>query len=375
MNTQLMPAWSVKLALVSSFVAAVAGCDGGPASAGDAGRLVVMDSGYDAGVPVCEGTPQACSEYAVDACSAVAGCGVMGTCAGFRPSCAAGTRSECVAIRGCRWEMDLYCGGSAAECSTYRSDFECRGVGCEWRAGTMCQGTPRPCARLSRAQCAGTPGCRLIGAADAGPQDAGDASTPDGGGDCDPLPGDCHPYYDADCGCEYSTSDARYACDRAGSVAEGGSCDGRGQCAAGLICLRGINSDPGECRRRCEADGECGAGERCAFIDDDRSAACTGFCLPVSECSMERQDCPAGEGCYLFPDDDVAHFFCHPEGRGTEEDICPRRRSMACEPGLLCAPHYFRPSSHRCQPLCTTDADCGVLSRCTGETAGLMHCR
>ena len=180
---------------------------------------------------------------------------------------------------------------------------------------------------------------------------------------------------DADCGCEYSTSDARYACDRAGSVAEGGSCDGRGQCAAGLICLRGINSDPGECRRRCEADGECGAGERCAFIDDDRSAACTGFCLPVSECSMERQDCPAGEGCYLFPDDDVAHFFCHPEGRGTEEDICPRRRSMACEPGLLCAPHYFRPSSHRCQPLCTTDADCGVLSRCTGETAGLMHCR
>ncbi len=35
----------------------------------------------------------------------------------------------------------------------------------------------------------------------------------------------------------------------------------------------------------------------------------------------------------------------------------------------------IRPSSWHCQPLCTTEDDCDILSDCTGMTAGFMHCR
>jgi hypothetical protein len=280
--------------------------------------------------------------------------------------------------------MDLYCTGTPAGCSSYRSQLDCTSVGCEWTRGSDCTGVARACADLNAGECASAPGCSLIGASDAGAADAGgrDGAVADAGpeadaGACDPAtPGECHPYFDADCGCELSRSDSQYACGRSGSIPEGGRCDDFGQCAGGLLCLQGTNFDEGECRRRCAGDTDCASGERCAFIDEDSDAPCTGYCLPVSECSIATQDCPTGEGCYLLVDDSaMEHSFCHPAGSGAEGDACFNGRSIACEPGLVCAQDPVSTFLEKCQPLCMTDDDCDVLSECTGSIGGFDHCR
>lgn len=276
--------------------------------------------------------------------------------------------------------MDLYCRGTAASCTTYPYELECEAVGCEWVRRNECAGSARACASLSASECLRAPGCRPVGAdagADAGPIGT-DAGARDAGA-CDPSGArDCHAYFDRSCACEYSTSDARYACDRAGTVTEGGSCDDFGQCAGGSFCHRARNGDVGECRARCASDSDCDPGEACAFIEDRLgSAPCTGFCLPESECSFVAQDCPTGEGCYILVDADAGrdYTFCHRAGSTAAGENCLPRNSIQCLPGLLCAQDAVITFSWHCQPRCTTEADCDALSDCTGMTGGFMHCR
>lgn len=370
-----MPSIAARLILMTCLAA----CDA--PSSPDAGGPRVLDSGAPPPpAPVCEGSPVACGEHSLSTCDDVPGCAPSAECAGFT-SCGQPDRASCEAVRGCRWEMNLYCLGTAASCSTYGYQLECAGAGCDWLRGDECEGSPRPCADLSESECVRAPGCRVItggdaGAADAGESDAGESDA--GAGVCDPSAvRDCHPYYDRSCGCEYSTSDARFACGRAGTVREGGDCDDFGQCAGGLICHRGLVGDVGECRMRCESDAQCDPGEVCAFIDEDFGAPCTGLCLPESECSMVTQGCPGGEGCYLVVDRtaDRAYSFCHPAGTTEAGDFCIDGNSISCLPGLLCAQDPIRSYSWNCQPLCTSEGECDVLSDCTGMTAGFMHCR
>jgi hypothetical protein len=235
---------------------------------------------------------------------------------------------------------------------------------------------------LNRSQCASASGCLPVGAsADAGR----DAALEDAGMDedagsatCDPSTGtECHAYYDAACGCEYSTSDARWACGRAGSVGEGGLCDDFGVCRGGLFCHRGTTFDPGICRRRCADDSDCAAGSACAFDEDDTfGAPCTGFCLPLAECSFTAQDCGFGEGCYALVDPVAVrdHFFCHPEGSVAAGDNCYTDQSIACQAGLFCVQDPVFVYEHNCQPPCTDDSNCDIVSDCTGMTAGIMLC-
>ena len=161
------------------------------------------------------------------------------------------------------------------------------------------------------------------------------------------------------------------------TVAEGGSCDDFGQCAGGLWCHQGEIGAPGVCRARCADDSDCGAGSGCALDEDDTfGAPCTGFCLPLAECSFSAQDCGGGEGCYALHDAGAGrdHFFCHPAGAGAAGDSCVTDQSIGCQAGLLCVTDPTFPVRHRCQPACTSDADCDVLTRCTGMTSGIMHC-
>lgn len=360
---------------VRLFLIALLGACGGPPAAPDAGTPSTLDSGPPPAA-VCEGLPVVCSEHSGTACQDVPGCRLRAECEGFT-SCGQPDRLSCERVNGCRW--DVYCTGTANSCSTYPYDFECEAVGCDWVGTNDCEGSARACASLSASECLRAPGCHPIGT-DAGVDGgaADDAGARDAGA-CDPSGArDCHAYFDRSCGCDYSTSDSRYACGRSGTVSEGGSCSDFGQCAGGLFCHRGGFGDAGECRARCASDAECDAGEACAFIDESYGGApCTGFCLPVSECSFAAQDCSPGEGCYLVPDADAdrEYAFCHPAGSEEAGGICFSGNSIACQPGLLCAQDPITVVAWHCQPLCTSDADCDVLSDCTGMTAGFTHCR
>ncbi|MEQ9074698.1 MAG: hypothetical protein RLP09_12645 [Sandaracinaceae bacterium] len=154
------------------------GACGDPSAAHDAGRLRVLDSGSPTPpVVVCEGTADGCSALTPAECAGVPGCQRRGRCEGFT-HCGHPDRASCERVRGCRWEMDLYCGGSAASCTGYASGRECESVGCAWVETDECQGAPPPCASLGASDCDRVPGCRRVGSSpDAGQSDGG------GGGD------------------------------------------------------------------------------------------------------------------------------------------------------------------------------------------------
>ena len=308
------------LVLLYSLALLSAGCGDDGDGGGD--TVPIIDQGLrDFGVPVCEGSATACSALSLDACDGTPGC----------------------------------------------SAFECTG-------------SATSCSSLDEVTCRTVPGCNVVGEApvDLGTADGGPA---DMGADdmfvneCAPRSGNCHPYFDADCDCGYSTSDVSWACGRAGGATVGSSCTDFGQCAGGLICHRGQTGDTGRCRRRCEADDECGTGERCAHVGDLSSAPCSGYCLPTAQCSVESQDCPVDRGCYVSIDGSGTEYqFCHPAGAEEAGGFCSAGNSISCQPGLLCGPNFIG-TSYRCRELCDTDDDCSGTTSCTGMLGSVQICR
>ncbi|UJR82137.1 hypothetical protein [Sandaracinus amylolyticus] len=209
----------------------------------------------------------------------------------------------------------------------------------------------------------------------ASPSDAGghDAGTPplDAGRSCEPFGDDCHPLYDASCRCGFDSFSAEWACGTSGSRGVGGICNGTDDCGPGLYCTRTQTVGGGVCRRLCDADADCAAGEGCAEIG--RLAPCTGWCVALAECDLSEQDCGAGRGCYWLRDEEAGreHQFCHPAGEETRN--CYGGPTV-CAPGVVCV--RSSTSSLRCQPLCTTSEECPIATSCTGTTSsGEQFCR
>ncbi|HEU5055619.1 MAG TPA: hypothetical protein VFU21_03815 [Kofleriaceae bacterium] len=174
-----------------------------------------------------------------------------------------------------------------------------------------------------------------------------------GGGTCDTQPCDL---YDQ-CGCE-----SGQACDLDSSaLAEGGticrgitsagtstaSCDADEECAAGYGCF----GDPGQCRKYCETDGDCGLGHCNIQIvydagggdyqDVPGARVCTKACKADS---AGGSGCPPDRACDFYwtdpngegGDDGYWYTDCRVGGAGGDKADCSANGNDDCQSGFGC---------------------------------------
>lgn len=368
------------LVLIASITV---GCSASPSRDVDAARddafVVPIDAArYDAGPPVCTGTPAPCAGRAHPECTS--GC-FHRTCFGDPYLCSHWrTSTDCYAHE-CEWDNSIdFCSGPTVFCSSFSDEAVCRDYGCDYVTTEPCEGTPRACTSLTAAECAHAPGCMAAGAdggVDAGESDAAtaDAAVVDAAvgdaGSCRAT--GCHPLYDASCRCGYSATTADWACGRSGTGGVGAACDTTAMCGAGLFCSRRTNDARGQCRRLCDEDADCATGEGCASVGNF-GVSCAGMCLPLAQCNLDTQNCPAGQSCYWLHDTAAMreHQFCNRTGTITGVSLC-FDDPTACAEGSICARVIL---SSRCTPICSTDGDCSGGYACTGTTAsGSRFCQ
>ena len=166
---------------------------------------------------------------------------------------------------------------------------------------------------------------------------------PVGGGNCED--GGCDVYQQCGCApdqaCDLDGSSLATGATECREVASPGqtesNCEAADQCAAGYSCL----GDPGQCRKMCDEDADCGSG-RCVvqvifendageYEDVPNALACTKPCVPQSPfdsgcprdpamgCRVYTQDpdgtfgngdgdCVSGFGCYVITYEDDTEF-------------------------------------------------------------------
>ena len=294
----------------------------------------------DAGVQVCEGTAQPCSEQPTSTCDSVPGCST-GTCSGSASSCYSHDWSSDCSAAGCDWDYEFdWCEGSPYPCHFWGNDrSRCDSVGCSWVPTDSCSGATPECSRLGRADCTRTPGCNLVGElpADLGlPLDSGpgDAGPQDAGG---PVSGMCRGTIceigsETDCssgqGC-YLVSDSSTNCLPAGDGTEGSVCEHANGCLPGLACVVSGDSANGLCQRICcEGDSsQCGSGSYCLEFSSrtDGAGACSISCDPLA-----GTGCPAGYACQVY----TMGVDCGPAGTGVQGSPC--NNSSDCAAGFAC---------------------------------------
>lgn len=235
------------------------------------------------------------------------------------------------------------------------------------------------------------PGC---GAEIGGPADdgAGDVTGPDnGGGDGgDDSPdstcsGDPCDLFDQ-CGCEPGQAcaldpdafeSAGTTCREADPTGDGSTaCDQDSDCARGYACL----GDPGQCRRFCDNDGDCGGG-RCgvqivydageSYEDVPGVKACTKTCKLDA---AEGSGCPEadGLGCRFYGSAEDGYYTdCTRAGDGGDAASCATNGSADCAAGFECVGITYTDDSVRseCRQMCVraisgqaAEASCAVGS-------------
>ena len=195
---------------------------------------------------------------------------------------------------------------------------------------------------------------------DAGPPDPGTTGGGGGGGGgsaCGTDPCDLY----RQCGCA-----AGQACtldpgnyDTAGTqcreITDNGqsnaNCSRAEECAAGYDCL----GSPGQCRRYCKSDGECGPGAHCLYqiVYDDGSGtsqdvpstkACTKACKPESTAGLGCPQDPQMACRYYYSDpngtpdsgDEFYYTDCTAAGAGGDKASCEANGDSDCKPGYGC---------------------------------------
>ena len=192
-----------------------------------------------------------------------------------------------------------------------------------------------------------------------------------GGGTCDTQPCDL---YDQ-CGCETGM-----ACDLDNAaLAEGtttcrgvtepgmstSSCDADEECAGGYGCF----GDPGQCRKYCENDGDCGNGHCNIQIvydagggdyqDVPGAKVCTKACKADS---AGGSGCPSDRACDFYWDDpngdgggdDYWYTDCRPNGAGGDAVDCASNGNDDCLAGFGCFVIYYTDGSEKdeCRQIC-----------------------
>lgn len=210
-----------------------------------------------------------------------------------------------------------------------------------------------------------------------GKDDDPDGEAPDGETPGFECPGEPCDLYDQ-CGCE-----ANQACDlNTDELATGGTacrpietagmsqanCDTSADCAAGYGCF----GTPGQCRKYCEADGDCGSGSCIISVvydagDGDWQSVpdaelCTKPCKPES---AQGSGCPSDPqlGCnFLYHDpngapdsgDEYWYTDCRPAGNGGDAADCSANGDADCQPGFGCFNITYTDESvkQECRQIC-----------------------
>jgi hypothetical protein len=154
---------------------------------------------------------------------------------------------------------------------------------------------------------------------------------------------------------------------------EQGNCNTSNQCAGGYVCL----GSPGQCRRYCGNDGDCGAGAFCNldvvydsgggnFMDVPGATTCSKSCEPDK---ASANGCPGSPqfGCHIYqhdPDDppvtdgdEVLISDCSAPGLGGDDADCSVNGSFDCQPGFDCVVLTFT-------TICTVNGDCAAGQEC-----------
>jgi len=222
-------------------------------------------------------------------------------------------------------------------------------------------------------------GCSASAGDPSGGPDGGKADDPGGGGDddvggggsCDDQPCDL---YDQ-CGCE-----SGQACDLDNdALAEGAticrgvtaqgmstsSCDADEECAGGYGCF----GDPGQCRKYCEGDGDCGNGYCSIPISYDAGGGeyeevpgahvCTKACKADS---AGGSGCPPDRACDFYwedpngdgGEDEYWYTDCRPTGAGGDAADCSEGGNDDCLAGFGCFIISYDDGSERnqCRQIC-----------------------
>ncbi|MEL6178784.1 MAG: hypothetical protein AAFS10_07515, partial [Myxococcota bacterium] len=145
-------------------------------------------------------------------------------------------------------------------------------------------------------------------------------------------------------------------------------CEFLNDCQHGQLCA----GDPPRCLAMCEPGNDCPGSALCAGLSDRDNV---GVCVPnapVQACSLQAQDCPDDQACYLIN----GSSECSPPtaDAGGLGEAC--MFANGCEPGLICVGvdadnlNCRRPclqsdpsacaAEETCQPLASDGGDDGV---------------
>mgnify|MGYP000859470956 CR=1 FL=1 len=134
-------------------------------------------------------------------------------------------------------------------------------------------------------------------------------------------------------------------------------CDQK-RCPHGAVCIEGMVGSPSVCipycnqfsHARCPEEGRCYAMDESAIID---------ICFKPDDCNpIKNTGCPAGEGCYFIPPNDVT---CLPAGEKPAGDRC--KILWDCMGGHVCSqpvPGDFG----TCLKVCSGPEECGPDESC-----------
>jgi hypothetical protein len=214
-----------------------------------------------------------------------------------------------------------------------------------------------------------------------GAPDGGEDAKFDGDDDGDPLCRSTPCDLDTQCGCgdgEACDLDAsQFAsagteCRRADQGGQNQSaCSAPEDCAPGYSCF----GSPGQCRKYCDADGECGFGYcaiQAAYDAGGETAEVPGASLCTKACKPESgsgSGCPDDFGCYFYhrdpngapqSGDEYWYTDCRIAAAtgGRHDATCSVRGDSDCAPGYNCLRITYTSSDgssrteHRCRQTC-----------------------
>jgi hypothetical protein len=195
---------------------------------------------------------------------------------------------------------------------------------------------------------------------------------PDGASEC--PAGTCNYQSQTGCSatqaCRPSFTDAKPACDTAGTGVSNTMCSAQADCAQGYYCVEN------QCHKLCCGRdwSACPAGESCirdlqVSVGGQNLESGSGLCYPVNNCDPLKADgCPAGHECKIV--DPQGSVACAVTSQAQEGDACSAPNF--CAQGLICVEvDSGGATSPVCRKLCQAEM-CGVPA-CSASEGTCVH--